>query len=327
MPSLLEIVEADLLSDAGWPEAMRDCRYVLHVASPFPLRPPKDFDALIRPARDGTLRVLKAAEAAGVERVVMTSSVAAILYPATGEQSRVYDERDWTDPRRPDISGYIASKALAERAAWEYVTGKGRRSWLSVINPGLVLGPSIDGDLSSSHAILKAMARGSYPAAPGAGYPIADVRDVAEAHVRALTAPAAAGERLIVAEGYLTLMQISKILGRERPDLRWRLPWFVMHDGFVRLYSRLDRRLLAVLPDIGAVRRVSNAKATAALDMHFRSADEAAVSAIRSLDALGVLCPVARRQRPSTWQLYRERWVRSMHIEADVHRSDPGDLS
>lgn len=287
--SRLEIVVADLLSDAGWAEAMRDCRYVLHVASPFLLVLPVDVDELIRPARDGTLRVLKAAEAAGVARVVMTSSVAAVMYPASGEQSRTYDESDWTDPRRPDVTAYIASKALAERAAWEYVTEKGGRNWLTVINPGLVLGPSIDRDLSSSHAILKAMARGSYPAAPGAGYPIVDIRDVAAAHVRAMTAPAAAGQRLIAAEGYLTLMQISQILGRERPRLRWRLPWFVMHDGFVRFYSRFDPRLKAVLADIGATRRVSNAKAKAALDMTFRSADDAVVSAVQSLDALGVL--------------------------------------
>lgn len=288
-PSQLDLVEADLLVDTGWEEAMRGCRYVQHVASPFPLKPPKDFDELVRPARDGTLRVLKSAEAAGVERVVMTSSVVAVIYPASGPQSRTYDESDWTEPRRPDITAYIASKTLAERAAWELAISKGRKSWLTVINPGLVLGPAIDRDLSSSHEILRAMARGSYPAAPGAGYPIVDVRDVAEAHVRAMTAPAAAGERLIIAEGYLTLMQLSQVLGRECPKLAWRLPWFVMHDGFVRLYSRFDRRLKAVLPDIGAVRHVSHAKAKAALDMRFRSAEEAAVSAIRSLRALGVI--------------------------------------
>lgn len=288
-PSRLELVEADLLADAGWGEAMRGCRYVQHVASPFPLKPPKDFDELIRPARDGTLRVLQSADAAGVERVVMTSSVVAVIYPASGSQSRIYDESDWTDPQRPDITAYIAAKTLAEQAAWQYTASKGRKSWLTVINPGLVLGPAIDRDLSSSHGILRAMARGSYPAAPAAGYPIVDVRDVAEAHVRAMTARAAAGERLIVAEGYLTLMQLSKILGRECPKLAWRLPWFVMHDGFVCFYSRFDRRLKAVLPDIGAVRQVSNAKAAAALEMQFRPPEEAALSAIRSLQALGVI--------------------------------------
>lgn len=288
-PSRIEIASADLLSDAGWDGAMRDCRYVLHVASPFPLVLPKDVDDLIRPARDGTVRVLKAAEAAGVERVVMTSSVAAILYPSAGQESRVYDERDWTDPARPGLTAYIASKTLAERAAWDYVTAKGRRSSLCVINPGLVLGPSIDRHLASSHAILKAMARGGYPATPGAGYPVADVRDVAQAHIRALTAPAAAGERLIVADGYLTLMDISRILGRERPALRWRLPWFVLSDRFSRFYSRFDPRLRMVLADLGARRRVSNEKAKDALGMTFRTAEEATVSAARSLNALGVI--------------------------------------
>lgn len=288
-PSQLDFVEADLLDDAGWEAAMRGCRFVHHVASPFPLKPPKDFDRLIRPARDGTLRVLRSAGAAGVERVVMTSSVVAVIYPASGPQSRTYDESDWTDPRRSDITAYIASKALAERAAWEHVAATNSKSWLSVINPGLVLGPAIDRDLSSSHEILRAMAGGSYPAAPGAGYPIADVRDVAEAHMRAMTATAAAGERLIVADGYLSLMQLSQILGRECPKLAWRLPWFVMHDGFVRFYSRFDHRLKAVLPDIGATRTVSNAKAAAALRMRFRAPEEAAVSAIRSLRSQGVI--------------------------------------
>lgn len=288
-PSALELVEADLLADAGWATALRGCRYLMHVASPFPLKPPRDPQELIRPAKEGTLRVLLAADTAGIERVVLTSSTAAVIYGAHDEVSRIYDESDWTDPARTDISAYVASKALAERAAWDFVDGLGRRSSLAVINPGLVLGPALDADLSSSHQIFKTMATGAYPAVPGVGYPVVDVRDVADAHVLALAAPGAGGERFLATEGYLSMMDLAQILKRECPHLGWRIPRFVMHDGFVRVYSRLDRRLKLVLPDIGIVRRARNDKARRLLGMKFRSADEAAASTIRSLVKLGLI--------------------------------------
>jgi nucleoside-diphosphate-sugar epimerase len=288
-PKALELVEADLMADAGWATAMRGCRFVQHVASPFPLKPPRDPETLIRPAKEGTLRVLRHADTAGVERVVLTSSTVAILYPAVGPQSRTYDETDWTDPARPDLSAYTVSKTMAEQAAWAFVEGLGRRSSLAVVNPGLVLGPALDGDLAASHHMLRIMADGAYPAVPSVGYPIADARDVAEAHLHAMTLPGAGGERFIAAEGYLSMMDLAHLLKQECPHLGWRLPWFVMHDGFVKAYSLLDRRLTPVLPDLDLVRRTKNDKARRLLGLAFRSAEEAAVSAIRSLKALGLI--------------------------------------
>ncbi|MEZ5925244.1 MAG: aldehyde reductase [Hyphomicrobiaceae bacterium] len=288
-PSRLELVEADLLSDAGWTEAAQGCRAVLHVASPFSLAPPRNRDDAIRPAREGTLRVLNAAAAAGVERVVLTSSVVAVIYPSGQPQSRTYDEADWTDPERADITPYIASKTLAERAAWEFAKTTGRPQWLSVVNPGLVLGPALDRDISASHEVLTRMASGQYPAVPAIGYPIVDARDVADAHLRAMTTEAAGGERIIAAEGYLTLMELGRLLSLTRPNLRWRLPWFAMHDATVRLGSRIDRRLRSALPDLGAVRSVRNDKARHLLGMRFHSAEDAAVRAIHSLNSLGLV--------------------------------------
>ena len=183
----------------------------------------------------------------------------------------------------------MVSKTLAERAAWDFVDGLGRRSSLAVINPGLVLGPALDADLSSSHQIFKTMASGAYPAVPGVGYPTVDVRDVAEAHVLALTAPGAGGERFIAAEGYLSMMDLARVLKRECPHLGWRLPKFVMHDGFVRAYSHLDKRLKLVLPDLGIARSTRNDKARRLLGLKFRSADEAAASTIQSLAKLGLI--------------------------------------
>jgi nucleoside-diphosphate-sugar epimerase len=288
-PAGLELVEADLMIDSGWATALRGCRYVQHVASPFPLKPPRHADELIRPAKEGTLRVLRHADTAGIERVVLTSSTTAIVYPSAGPQARIYDERDWTDPSRTDLSAYIVSKTVAERAAWDFVDHLGRRRSLAVINPGLVLGPAIDRDLSSSHDILRRMGIGAFPAVPAVGYPVADVRDVAEAHLHAMTVPGAGGERFIAAEDYLTFMDMARLMQRELPHLKWRLPWFVIHDVFVRALSRVDRRLGPILPDVSVVRRTRNDKARTVLGQTFRPAEEAILSAIRSLSEIGVL--------------------------------------
>jgi nucleoside-diphosphate-sugar epimerase len=269
---------------------MRGCRFVQHIASPFPLTPPRDPKALFQAAKEGTLRVLRAADTAGIERVVLTSSTVAVLYPTEGPQSRIYDEDDWTDPERADLSAYIVSKTIAEQAAWAFVEGLGRRSSLAVVNPGLVLGPAPDGDLSSSHRMLRIMAAGAYPAVPGVAYPIADIRDVAEAQLYAMTLPAAGGERYIVAEGQLSMMDLARLLKRECPHLGWRLPWFVMHDQFVRAYSVVDRRLMPVLPDLGVVRKVKSDKARRLLGLTLRAPEEAALGAIQSLKAHGIIC-------------------------------------
>ena len=194
----VEFVSADLLNDDGWPQAMQGCTYVLHVASPFPLQEPRNPDDLIRPAREGALRVLKAATQAGIKRVVMTSSVVAITLPwPEAPQGHVFTEADWTNPERPDITTYIVSKTLAERAAWDFVKGEPRAPELAAVNPAIVLGPATDTDISSSHEVIKLMAKGAYPAAPKVGFPISDVRDVAATHVLAMTAPAAAGKRFL----------------------------------------------------------------------------------------------------------------------------------
>lgn len=288
-PARLELVAAELLVDAGWATALRGCRFLQHVASPFPLKPPRNGDELMRAAKEGTLRVLRHADTAGIERVVLTSSTAAVVYPSAGPQARIYDERDWTDPSRVDLSAYIVSKTVAERAAWDFVDHLGRQRSLAVINPGLVLGPAIDRDLSSSHDILRRMGIGAFPAAPDVGYPVADVRDVAEAHLHAMTVPGAGGERFIAAEGYLTFMDMARLMQRELPHLKWRLPWFVMYDGFVRALSRVDRRLTPLVPDLGVVRRTRNDKARTMLGQTFRPAEDAALSAIRSLGEVGAL--------------------------------------
>jgi len=288
--SSVNFTTADLLHDDGWDEAMAGCTYVLHVASPFPLREQSDPNELIRPAREGTLRVLKAATRAGVKRVVQTSSVVAITlaWPEV-PLDHVFTEKDWSNPDRPDITPYVVSKTLAERAAWDFVKGQTDAPELTVVNPAFVLGPALDPDLSTSHEVLRLMGTGAYPAAPKVGFPVSDVRDVAVTHALAMVHPQAAGHRFISANGFLRLIEVAHVMVEALPDLKRKVPNSEMPDFLVRAFSLIDRRLKAVLPDLGHPRPVSNAKATKILDQSFRPAEEAAKSAVESLRKLRVI--------------------------------------
>ena len=193
----LTVLAADLTGDKGWPEAVEGCDYVLHVASPFPPKQPKDADELIVPAREGTLRVLRASLDAGVKRVVVTSSVAAIRL-SDGAASRPLDEGDWTDPDSPGLTPYVRSKTIAEQAAWDLVRERGEEDRLSVVNPGAIIGPVLNDDLSYSLQAVQRLLEGM-PGMPRLGFSLVDVRDVADLELKAMTAPEAGGERFIAA--------------------------------------------------------------------------------------------------------------------------------
>jgi len=286
----VEFVAADLLRDDGWQQAMEGCTFVLHVASPFPLQEPRNPDDLIRPAREGALRVLKAATQAGIKRVVMTSSVIAVTMPwPEAQQGHVFTEADWSNAERPDITSYIASKTLAERAAWDYVKSAPRAPELAAVNPAIVLGPATDTDISASHEVIKLMAKGAYPAAPKVGFPISDVRDVAATHVLAMTTPGAAGKRFLTANGFMRLIEVGRLVGATLPDLKDKVPGRELPDWVVRLVALFDKRLKAVVPDLGHPRPISNAQARNVLGQTFRPAPEAVKSAALSLRELGVI--------------------------------------
>ncbi len=220
----LSFIAADLENDAGWREAAAGCDYVLHVASPFPLGVPKHEDDLIVPAREGALRVLRAARDGGVKRVVMTSSFAAIGY---GHPPRTtpFDERDWTNLDRPHVGAYPKSKTIAERAAWDFVAREGGLE-LSVINPVAVFGPVLGPDFSTSIILTQRLLDGALPGLPRLQFGVVDVRDVADLHVRAMTNPAAKGERfLAVAGDFMSVAEIAQraqvpfgFRGKPRPD-------------------------------------------------------------------------------------------------------------
>lgn len=220
----LEIVAVDLTADDGWPEAVAGCEEIHHVASPFPAVQPEDPDELIVPARDGTLRLLRAARAAGARRTVLTSSFAAIGYtPKPGSE---FTEEDWTDPGTPGLAPYPRSKAIAERAAWDLMERDGGDTELTVVNPTFILGPTLTTDLRSSLQLIKAMLDGTMGIAPRARFGVVDVRDVADLHIRAMAAPEAAGKRfLAVADGpTLSFLEVAEVLRRRLGASAARVP-------------------------------------------------------------------------------------------------------
>ncbi len=206
----LSFIAADLENDAGWSEAVAGCEYVLHVASPFPQNVPKNEDELIVPAREGALRVLRAARDAGVKRVVLTSSFAAIGY-GQKPQNTPFDETNWTDPDGEDVRPYVKSKTLAERAAWDFIASEGGDLELSVVNPVGVFGPVLGPDYSTSILLVQRLMDGAMPGCPRLYFGIVDVRDVADLHIRAMTHPGAKGERfLAVAGDFMSMRDIAR---------------------------------------------------------------------------------------------------------------------
>jgi dihydroflavonol-4-reductase len=202
---------ADLTSDDGWSQAMAGCSHVAHVASPFPLNVVKDPDELIVPAREGALRALRAARSAGVRRFVMTSSVAAIAYGHSKERE-TFTEADWSDLNDPGLTAYVRSKTVAERAARDWVAADGGGIEYCTVNPAAVLGPVWSKDFSTSIELVRKLLAREFPGCPDLGFGIVDVRDVADLHVRALSAPNMSGERFIASGPFLKVIDIARIL-------------------------------------------------------------------------------------------------------------------
>lgn len=277
----LSFARADLLSDAGWPEAMAGAQALVHTASPFPADQPRDPHDLLRPAIEGTRRALGAAAGAGVPRAVVTSSVAAVVHPGPPE---VQDESDWLDPDAPGTAPYDASKALAERAAWDLARDRGLA--LTAINPSVVLGPLLDDGSGTSVALVRRLLRGGDPLVPRINFSVVDVRDVARAHVRALATPASAGERVIAAAGYLPLPAMARVLKTAYPDRR--IPTTPAPDWLLRALAPVLPQVRDAVPYLGRRDLVSNAKARALLGLDFIPPEEALLATAESLIARGL---------------------------------------
>ena len=285
----LSFVEADLMSDTGWSEAVAGCDFVLHVASPFPPGVPKHEDELIIPAREGALRVLRAARDEGIKRVVLTSSFAAIGY-GHKPTDRPFSEEDWTDPNADNIGAYIKSKTLAERAAWDFIAREGGALELAVVNPVGVFGPVLGPDYSSSIQIVQRLMEGTVPGIPRLSFGIVDVRDVADLHLRAMTNPSARGERfLAVAGDSMTFQQIAQVLKARMGDAADRVPTRVLPNWMVRLTSLVDSSIAQIVPELGTVKNATNEKARRVLGWMPRSNEDAIIATAESLVQLGLL--------------------------------------
>jgi nucleoside-diphosphate-sugar epimerase len=279
---------ANLTSDDGWDEAVHGAEYVLHVASPLGVPEPKDPNDLIIPARDGAQRAINAAVKAGVTRVVMTSSVAATS-PRSGSPDGESDETQWTDPEDPGASGYTKSKTIAERAAWDLIKASGGSTTLAVVNPALVLGPVLSGDFSDSVQVVQRLLSGKVPGIPRLGFNIVDVRDVADLHLRAMTAPQAAGERFIAAGDFAWMADMAGILRARLGGQAAKVPTAKAPDILLRIVALFDRDLQSVTPGLGRKHTFSSAKAQSVLGWTPRPMEETILDCARSLIAKGAV--------------------------------------
>jgi nucleoside-diphosphate-sugar epimerase len=287
-------VAADLEHDAGWPEAVAGCEYVLHVASPLPPGVPKHEDELIIPAREGALRVLRASRAAGVKRVVLTSSFAAIGY-GKKPTATPYDETSWTDLGNGDLTAYVKSKTLAERAAWDFIAKEGGSLELAVVNPVGIFGPVLSPDYATSILLVQRMMDGAVPGCPRLYLGIVDVRDVADLHIRAMTHPAARGERFLAVSGdFMSILEIARTLKSRMGEAARKVPVRELPNWLVRIAALRDPAVKLILPELGKVKNATGEKARRLLGWAPRSREDAIVATAESLVRLGLLKNGAR---------------------------------
>jgi len=297
--SHLSFVAADLTSDAGWPAAVAGCEFVLHIASPFPALVPKDENELIVPARDGALRVLRAARDAGVKRVVLTSSFAAVGYgnpprepgPVRGGPGAPpqppFTEKDWTDPTQPDVMPYTKSKTLAERAAWDFIAREGAGLELSVVNPVAVFGPVLGPDYATSILLVERLMDGAMPGVPRMCIGVVDVRDVADLHLKAMLNPAARGERFLAVTGdFMWLVEIAKVLKARLGDAAKRVPTRELPNWLVKLAALREPAVKQIIPELGKWKNATSEKAQRVLGWSPRSREDSVVATAESLVGL-----------------------------------------
>ncbi len=281
--SRLDFAVAELGSDEGWAAAVDGAWGIAHLASPFPMAQPRDEADLIRPAVEGTERVLRAAIAGKVARVVQTSSAAAVYPGHPRGRVEPFDEDDWAMPEAAGVTAYEKSKTLAERAARDLVAREGGAMHFATVNPALVLGPALDADIGTSAEFVRLMLRGAYPAVPRVWLGVIDVRDVAEMHVRALETDLPSGGRYLGVADTIRPVDIGRTLRARLGPAGRKAPRHELPDFAVRLVALFDRRVRTLVPGLGRPISFDSTRSQKALGMSFRPAEEAIVSLARSL--------------------------------------------
>lgn len=284
----LSFFAADLMRDEGWDAAVEGCDYVLHVAAPVGVSAPRDPDELIVPTRDGALRVLRAACNAEVERVVLTTAIEACRPPLTSPDG-VSDETRWTDTKDAGLGPYRIAKTLAERAAWDFMASQPGRTTLTTILPAAIIGPALSGDSDHSVELVKRMLSGGMPRFPNFGFCVVDVRDVADLHIRAMSAPEAAGERLIAASDWMWMADVANVLRSGLGEAANKVPTGTMPDFMLRIAAMFGGPARFIVPLLGHKHVFSSTKAQSMLDWKPRPAATTIMDTARSAIAIGVV--------------------------------------
>ncbi len=282
----MQIVALDLNKDDGWADALAGCGALLHTASPFPLNQPKDPEETVRPAVDGTLRALEAAKATGIRRVILTSSTVAVTYWGDDATERVSNEADWTDEKLPDLTPYVISKTLAEKAAWAFADTN--EIQLTSVNPGFVVGAPLDTNFGTSIRVIERVLAAKDPMLPEVGFSTVDVGDIAEIHVRALETDATIGERILgVSPHYLWFKDIALAIKGAFPGRR--VPTGIAPPFLLKVLSLFDPAIRTILPDLGKKRAASGDRAKALLGISYRDPRESVVETAQYLIDAGLV--------------------------------------
>lgn len=277
----LRFVALDLGVDEGWDTAMTGADVLMHTASPFPMVQPDDPQAIIRPAVDGALRALKAGQAAGIKRVIFTSSIVSVMYGHAPANGHAYTEADWTDVKGDDVLPYSQSKTLAERAAWDFIASDAPDIALTTINPALVAGPALDGHFGTSLQIIERVLGAKDPMLPMFGFNIVDVRDVAEAHIRAMERDATAGERIIVSNGWMWFPDLAQAIKDGIPGRK--IVTRVAPTFVVKMIGLFDKSVKSLIPTLNRKDLCDGSKATRVLDLDYIGARESVVASAESI--------------------------------------------
>lgn len=279
----LSFCELDLTNDRGWTEACRGIDALVHTASPFPMVQPKDENELIKPAVEGMLRALKTAKFEGVNRVVVTSSTAAISGSPLPIGKEVYDESDWTDVNAKGVAAYTKSKTLAEKAAWDFVESKAPEIALTAVNPGFVVGAPLDNEYGTSVAVFERILRGKDPMVPRTGFASVDVKDVASMHVAALEDESTHGQRILCVDRFLWFQDITKAIKKEFPDRR--IATRMAPDVLIKLLGLIDPAVRSIVPSLGQKQMVDNSRGRTILKRDFQDSLAASVATAKFLVA------------------------------------------
>ncbi len=286
----LSFLELDLLKDEGWSDATKGCKYIMHIASPFPMKVSKNRNKLLPVAVDGTLRVLNAGLNAGVEQIIVTSSIVAMFRKPNRTNPYTFGENDWTDESWVEgVSDYFLSKTKAERIAWEFMKNKGLKNKLTTINPGGVFGDALDKKGGTSIEYIRQFLKGKFPAAPKFAVLISDVKDDAKSHVACLGNEKVKGRRLIVGKEVKRLIELSQIMAEAFPEYAKKLPKKELPNFMVKLISYLDSSAKTMIPDLGVLMQTDTTYAEELLGIKFKGAKDCIIENAKSVVKLGLV--------------------------------------